>query len=158
MNASTSRYLEQYDAAADSDKSGLVRRWIDTEPLPFFKELREKRPILVTPKFTLVTRFDDVREVLNMPKVFTVEPYAPKMGDYLMMHDDDALHTREKSLMQCMLNRDDLPAVREMVANISKEILDNANGNIEMVNSYCRMVPATLVREYLGLPEQNEVI
>jgi cytochrome P450 len=148
---STSHYLEQYDAAADADKSPLVRHWIDTEPLPFFKELREKRPILVTPKFTLVTRFDDVREVLNMPKVFTVEPYVPKMGDYLMMHDDDALHTREKSLMQCMLNRDDLPAVRTMVANVSKEILDTASGNIEIVNSYCRMVPATLVREYFGL-------
>jgi len=148
---STSHYLEQYDAAADADKSPLVRRWIDTEPLPFFKELREKRPIMVTPRFTLVTRFDDVREVLNMPKVFTVEPYVSKMGDYLMMHDDDALHTREKSLMQCMLNRDDLPAVRTMVANVSKDILDTASGNIEIVNSYCRMVPATLVREYFGL-------
>lgn len=148
---STSNYLEQYDAAPDSEKSYLARRWIDNEPLPFFKELREKRPILVTPKFTLVTRFDDVREVLNMPKVFTVAPYAPKMGDYLMMHDDDALHTREKSLMQCMLNRDDLPAVRAMVSNVSKEILDNANGSIEIVGKYCRMVPATLVREYFGL-------
>ena len=102
---STTSYLEQYDAAADTEKSYLARRWIDTEPLPFFKELRQKRPILVTPKFTLVTRFDDVREVLSMPKVFTVQPYAPKMADYLMMHDDDALHTREKSLMQSMLNR-----------------------------------------------------
>ncbi|MEO7560225.1 MAG: cytochrome P450 [Nitrosospira sp.] len=147
----SANYLEQYDAAADADKSPLARRWIDTEPLPFFKELREKRPILITPKFTLVTRFDDVREVLSMPKVFTVKPYVPKMADYLMMHDDDALHTREKSLMQCMLNRDDLPAVREMVANVSKEILDTANGNIELVNNYCRMVPATLVREYFGL-------
>ena len=151
MNASTSHYLEQYDAAADADKSSLARRWIDTEPLPFFKELREKRPILVTPKFTLITRFDDVREVLNMPKVFTVAPYVPKMGDYLMAHDDDALHTREKSLMQCMLNRDDLPAVRAMVADIAKEILDAANGHIEVVNDYCRMVPATLVRKYFGL-------
>ncbi|SEL19727.1 cytochrome P450 [Nitrosovibrio tenuis] len=144
-------YLEQYDAAAEADKSFLARRWIDTEPLPFFKELREKRPILITPKFTLITRFDDCREVLNMPKVFTVEPYVSKMGDYLMMHDDDALHTREKSLMQCMLNRDDLPAVRDMVGRVGKEILDSANGNIEVVNSYCRMVPATLVREYFGL-------
>jgi cytochrome P450 len=144
-------YLEQYDAASDADKPYLARRWMDTEPLPFFKELRQKRPILVTPKFTLITRFDDCREVLNMPKVFTVEPYVPKMGDYLMMHDDDALHTREKSLMQCMLNRNDLPAVREMVGKVSKEILDDAHGNIEIVNSYCRMVPATLVREYFGL-------
>ena len=148
---STTNYLERYDAAADSDKSMLARRWIDTEPLPFFKELREKRPILITPKFTLVTRFDDVREVLYMPNVFTVAPYAPKMADYLMMHDDDALHTREKSLMQCMLNRDDLPAVRTMVANVSKDILDNSPGGIEVVNNYCRMVPATLVREYFGL-------
>ena len=144
-------YLEQYDAATDADRPYLARRWMDTEPLPFFKELREKRPILITPKFTLITRFDDCREILNMPKVFTVEPYVSKMGDYLMMHDDDALHTREKSLMQCMLNRDDLPAVREMVAKVGKEILDNANGNIEIVNTYCRMVPATLVREYFGL-------
>lgn len=148
---STTNYLEQYDAAAESEKPYMARRWIDTEPLPFFKELREKRPILVTPKFTLVTRFDDVREVLNMPKVFTVQPYVPKMGDYLMMHDDDALHTREKSLMQCMLSRDDLPAVRAMVADVSKEILDTANGNIEVVGKFCRMVPATLVREYFGL-------
>jgi len=144
-------YLEQYDAATDANRPYLARRWMDTEPLPFFKELREKRPILITPKFTLITRFDDCREILNMPKVFTVEPYVSKMGDYLMMHDDDALHTREKSLMQCMLNRDDLPAVREMVAKVGKEILDNANGNIEIVNTYCRMVPATLVREYFGL-------
>lgn len=151
MNASTSHYLKQYDAAADVDKFAMVRRWIDTEPLPLFKELREKRPILVTPQCTLLTRFDDVREVLSMPKVFTVAPYVPKMGDYMMAHDDDALHTREKSLMQCMLNRDDLPAVRTMVANIAKEILDAANGHIDVVNEYCRMVPATLVRKYFGL-------
>lgn len=150
MNTSTS-YLEQYDAAADADKFPLVRRWIDTEPLPFFRELREKRPILVTPKCTLVTRFDDVREILTMYKVFTVQPYVPKMANYLMMHDDDALHTREKSLMQFMLNRDDLPKVRVMVADIARGILSRTNGQIEIVNDFCRMVPATVVQKYFGL-------
>lgn len=150
MNATTS-YLEQYDAAAEADKFSLVRRWIDTEPLPFFKELRDKRPILVTSKCTLVTRFDDVREILLMYKVFTVKPYVPKMDNYLMAHDDDALHTREKSLMQFMLNRDDLPRVRTMVADISRGILGRKNGQIEVVNDFCRMVPATLVQDYFGL-------
>src|SRR3546814_4287997 len=48
-----------------------------------------------------------------MPKVFTVDLYKTKMGvtgpndGYLMAHDDDALHYREKSLMQGLLNRDD---------------------------------------------------
>ncbi len=148
MNTS---YLEQYDATPDADKFALVRRWIDTEPLPFFKELREKRPILVTPKCTLVTRFDDVREILLMYKVFTVKPYVPKMANYLMMHDDDALHTREKSLMQFMLNRDDLPKVRNMVADIARGILSRGSGQIEIVNDFCRTVPATLVQKYFGL-------
>ncbi len=38
MKAMKSSYLRQYDAAADADKFLMVRRWIDTEPLPFFKE------------------------------------------------------------------------------------------------------------------------
>ena len=50
-------YLEQFDAAPDAAKYPLVRQWMDTEPLPFFKELREKRPVLVTPVCTLVTRY-----------------------------------------------------------------------------------------------------
>jgi cytochrome P450 len=146
-------YLEQLDATAPDEKFPLVRRWIDTEPLPLFKELRERRPILVTPLCTLVTRFDDVTEVLDLPEIFTVALYLPKMGNglYFMAHDNDALHYREKSLMQGMLNRDDLPQVRAMVARIAKGLLDSANGHMEAINGYCRMVPATLVQDYFGL-------
>jgi cytochrome P450 len=157
MNAMTTPrptdYLDRFDAAPDKDKFPLVRHWIDEEPLPFFKELRENRPILVTPICTLLTLFDDVTEVLNMPLTFTAALYLPKMGNgiYLMAHDDDALHTREKSLMQGMLNRDDLPQVRAMVARIAKALLDSANGHLEAINGYCRMVPATLVQDYFGL-------
>src|SRR5258708_13397223 len=68
-----------------------------------------------------------------------------------MAHDDDALHTREKSLMQGMLNRADLPQVRAMVAKISKDLLDSAEDHMEAINGYCRMVPATLVQDYFGL-------
>jgi cytochrome P450 len=146
-------YLERYEAAAEADKYPLVYKWMWEEPLPFFKELRENRPILATPGATIITRFDDVTDVLNMPTIFTVQLYLPKMGGgiYLMAHDDDALHTREKTIMQSLLNRDDLPAVRNMIAEIGKNILDTANGGIEIVNEYCRMVPATLVQDYFGL-------
>lgn len=149
----STNYLERYDAAPESEKYALVYKWMWEETLPFFKELREKRPVLVTPRATIIARFDDVTQVLNMPKVFTVQLYLPKMGDgiYLMSHDDDALHTREKAMMYSLLNRDDLPDVRRMIARFGKDILDNANGRIEIVNQYCRMVPALLVQEYFGL-------
>src|SRR5262245_31442375 len=101
MTNETRDYLKEYDAAPDKEKYPLVRRWMHAEPLPFFKQLRAQRPILVTPECTLVARFNDLTDVMLMPKVFTVDLYKPKMGvgptqvGYLMAHDDDALHYRE---------------------------------------------------------------
>lgn len=157
MSDSTKNYLEEYDDADTADKYPLVQKWMKSEPLPFFKQLREERPVLVTPECTLVTLFTDVTDVLRMPKVFTVDLYKPKMGvtetdvGYLMAHDDDALHYREKSLMEGMLNRDDLPRVRKIVEETGRKILDKADGSIEIVKNYCRMVPAHLVQNYFGL-------
>ncbi|MGB2271778.1 MAG: cytochrome P450 [Pseudomonadales bacterium] len=150
-------YLAAFDAASHRDQYPLVQQWMKHEPLPFFKQLREQRPILVTSECTLVTRFDDVRDLLQMPSIFTVDLYKSKMGvtdkdvGYLMAHDDDALHYREKSLMQGMLNRDDIPRVRALIKNSAKSILDNSSDAIEIVNQYCRTVPAILVQEYFGL-------
>ncbi|HZT78373.1 MAG TPA: cytochrome P450 [Vicinamibacterales bacterium] len=146
-------YLDQFDVAPVDQRHQLVRQWMQDDPLTFFRELREERPILATPACTLVARFDDVIEVLGMPKIFTAALYLPKMsnGIYLMAHDDDALHTREKSLMQGLLNRDDLPRVRTMVQRIATEILAAAAGTMDAIDGYCRLVPATLVQEYFGL-------
>jgi cytochrome P450 len=155
--SSNTDYLAEFDSAAPADKYPLVRRWMMTEPLPFFKQLRAQRPILVTPECVLVSKYADVIDLLQMPKIFTVDLYKPKMGvtatdpGYLMAHDDDAIHYREKSLMQGMLNRNDLPRIRALIAKASREILDNANGKIDIVYNYCRMVPAIMVQEYFGL-------
>jgi len=53
--------------------------------------------------------------------------------------------------MQGLLNRDDLPRVRALIAKTAKKILDKSGGLIEIVNQYCRMVPAHLVQDYFGL-------
>ena len=150
-------YLAEYDAAPPNQQYLLARGWMQTEPLPFFKQLRAERPILVTPECTMVSLYSDLTDVMQMPKVFTVDLYKPKMGvtatevGYLMAHDDDALHYREKSLMQGLLNRDDIPRIRAMVEKTARKILDDADGSIEIVNQYCRMVPAHLVQDYFGL-------
>lgn len=149
-----SQYLAQFDAAAEPDKFPLIRKWIDSETLPFFKELREQRPVLVTPLGTLVARYSDVSEVLSQPKVFTTALYIPKQsnGLYLMSHDDDPLHSREKAIMQGLLNRDDLPEVRALVARLCNELLDGARDHrLEVAYGYCRSVPAGLVQNYFGL-------
>lgn len=156
-------YLQRLDAVSDAQKFLMVSQWLASEPLPFFNALREQRPILVTPAATLVARFDDVTEVLSQPKIFTVALYLPKMGNgiYLMAHDDDALHTREKSIMQGLLNRDDLPEVRKLVGRLAGDLLDAApDRRIEACYGYCRSVPAGLVQEYFGFTgvQRSELI
>lgn len=152
--APTCDYLALLDASAPADRYALVRQWMDREPLPFFRTLRERRPVLVTPVCTLVAAFDEVVDVLRQPRIFTTALYLPKMGEgiFLMCHDDDALHTREKSLMQSVLSRDDLPAVRAMVGKLAQAALDAApGGRIDAIADYTRMVPARLVQDYFGL-------
>ena len=150
-------YLAEYDAATEEDKYPLIVKWMSEEPLPFFKQLRQQRPVLVNSVCTLVANFNDVRDMLLMPKVVTVDLYKPKMGvtatdeGYLMAHDDDALHYREKSLMQAMLNRDDLPYIRSIIEKACEKILKKADGKLEMVRGYSRNVPAIMVKQYFGL-------
>ncbi len=152
MGLEARSYLERYDSEPEAAKLKLVRQFMDDDPLGFFKELRAKRPVLVTPECTLVALYDDVIEMLNMPNVFTVALYEPKMANgYLMSHDDDPLHYREKSIMQGFLNRDDVPKVRQMVQNICENLLADARGRIDAVGGYCRLTPATIVRDYFGL-------
>src|SRR6202050_3559851 len=126
--------LKRYDDEPEPTKFALLRQLMAEDPLGLFKQLRAERPVLVSPKCILVALYDDVIEMLNMPKVFTAALYVPKMANgYLMMHDDDALHYREKSIMQGLLNRDDLPQVRNMVGQICKDLLSAADGKIDAV-------------------------
>ena len=98
-------YLQRYDSEPEATKLPLVRQFMAEDPLGFFKELRASRPVLVMPECTLVALFDDVIEMLNMPKVFTVALYEPKMANgYLMSHDDDALHFEDNLVRRQLRN------------------------------------------------------
>src|SRR3546814_7222012 len=97
------------------------------------------------------------RDWFLVTKVFPVDLYKSKMcvsgpnDGYIMAHAEYALHYREKSQMQGLLNRNDLPRIREMVAETARDILEEAGGGIELVNDYCRIVPVCLVQDYFGL-------
>src|ERR1700754_712945 len=106
-------YLEQYDALADDrSRAKAVAGWIRTDMHPFFRELREYRPIFVTPEVTLVTRYPDVLEVLSHEKIFSVRLYAPRMdpvvaGPFMLARDATPVNWREKGIMQALLRPED---------------------------------------------------
>jgi cytochrome P450 len=145
-------FLKTYEAAPDSDKSRLVRDWIDSDPLPLFDELRNDRPIFDSALATLVARFPDVIEILSHSTVFPVKLYVPKMHDFMLATDDEAAHQRDKSVMRTMLNMDDAPKIRDMVGRFADEALTASKGRIDLVADYTRKVPIQLVGEYFGFP------
>src|SRR5215470_11223924 len=126
-------YLERFDATPEAKRWPLVRGWMFSEPLLFYAELREKRPILVMPELTLATRFNDCTEVLRRHELFSVALYKPKEGDYWMDQDDTAVHWREKSIMRAILDFEELPAIRNYVGKKAASLLAAAGGQIDAV-------------------------
>jgi cytochrome P450 len=144
-------YLQRFDATPAAERWPLVRSWIFEQPLPFFAELRQQRPILVTPELTLATRFNDCTEILRRHDLFSVALYKPKQGDYWMAQDDTAVHWREKSIMRAILDREDIPAIRSYVATKTATLLTAARGSMEAVAGLTRAVPLALVQDWFGL-------
>jgi cytochrome P450 len=148
-------YLQRFDATPEAQRWPLVRGWIFGEPLPFFTELRQQRPILVMPQVTLAARFDDCTEVLRRDDIFSVALYKPKQGDYWMDEDDTATHWRDKSIMRSILDFEDVPAIRTYVADKSAKLLAAAGGSIDAVAGLTRAVPIALVQDWFGFSHSD---
>ncbi|MGC3937327.1 cytochrome P450 [Roseobacter sp. EG26] len=148
-------YLQKLDAAAPADRWKMARGFLFEEPLPFFSELRENRPVFAMDEVTLVTRFSDCNLILRRPLTFGVDLYKPKQGSYFMAQDDTAQHWREKSIMKSILDVEDLPKIRDFVRDTADEALDGANGSIELVRNVTRGVPVRLVQDWFGFTRSD---
>jgi hypothetical protein len=58
-------YLDTFEQTPAAERWALVRRWMLGEPLPFFRELRERRPVLEMPELVLAARFADCADILR---------------------------------------------------------------------------------------------
>ena len=148
-------YLQRFDATPAEGRWPLVRGWIFNEPLPFFAELRQERPILVMNELTLVARLADCAQVLQRYDAFSVALYQPKQGSYWMAQDDTAQHWREKSIMRAILDFEDIPAIRNYVADKSAALLSAAGGSMDAVAGLTRAIPLALVQDWFGFTHSD---
>jgi len=148
-------YLEQLDAAPAAKRWAMARGWLFGEPLPFFAELRAKRPVLVLPELTLVTRFADCDRVLRNHATFGVDLYKPKQGGYWMAQDDTAQHWREKSIMRSILDYEEVAPMRAYVGQKAAALLAAAHGTMDVVGGLTRAVPVALTQDWFGYSDAN---
>ena len=135
----------------------FIMEQIRGNALPFFKELRDNRPILQSPMATLVARFRDVEEILYREKVFSVSPYLPRMmgviGPFVLSQDITPRYDHDISVMRLVVRREDLPRVKDIVSRHAGAVVSElfqGSGPVDIVQTLTRKVPVRLADEYFG--------
>lgn len=108
----------------------------------------------------IVTRFEDVREVLDRDGDFAVV-YEPKMRritdgeNFFLGMQDTPLYTRDVSNMRIAVRRDDIPGiVTPLVAARASELVAAASaaGRIDLPQDLTLRAPAAIAAGYFGTP------
>lgn len=131
-----------------------------------FEILRKIMPIAVVEikgrRIAVVTRFDDVQEVLSRDDVFQVT-YRDKMekitagNNFFLGMQNTPTYTRDVSNMRIVVRRDDLEnRIAPFVKGTAEAIVDNAGGHIDFVKDLSRVVPTRWVGDYFGTPGPSE--
>src|ERR1700704_236793 len=141
-----------------------VGGWLLAHTELTFRIARNTVPIFIVAykgkRFALVTRFDDVAEVLSRPNVFDVI-YAPKIsvimdGDniFLGMHDVEQA-TRDKTTMRMTAPRAEaLTRVKPDVTALAEQVMAKAApaGRIDLAMELTQDVTTRFFGSYFGTP------
>src|SRR5271166_6176421 len=141
----------------------FIMQQIEGNALPFFRELREDRPILQSPMATLVAQFRDVEEILHREEIFSVSPYLPRMmgviGPFVLSQDIAPSYDHDISVMRLVVRGEDLPRVKEIVSRHAAEVvgeLFQGGGPADIVQTLTRKVPVRLADEYYGFSAPHD--
>src|SRR6185312_5898782 len=165
-------FLEEFEAlaaklAGDVEKIGkqaigLLEKHTEEHPEMLFAFLREVKPILAAHGFAVVTRFEDVQEILNHPNEFSVSLYLPKMEaisvPFFLGFDNNPQYEHDASIMHLAANRTDLPRISSFAAKTANQLVANAasSGKIDIVKGLTDPAPARFVADYFGTPGPDE--
>ncbi|WP_311031378.1 cytochrome P450 [Mesorhizobium koreense] len=124
--------------------------------------LRRFFPILRLGKFVLVTRNDDVREILERQDVFQT-PYGLEMTEiaggtnFILGMQDGPDYRRMKSHVLSAFPVDEVEGmVRPLAARHAQAIMQRAAPRFDAVDDLLRVVPVRICREYFGMVIDDE--
>ncbi len=139
-----------------------LKQWAAENPEKVFAILRKIKPILLVRNFAIVTRFEDVQEVLARDAVFLVT-YRDKMEALTQGHNfflgmqNTPEYTRDVSNMRIVARRDDVPQrIVPFVDRNASEIVAQANGRLDVVAQLTKVVATRTIGDYFGTPGANE--
>ena len=140
--------------------SGFGRRianWILEDPRWLLSLLRRFWPLARFGRFLLVTRNDDVRDILERQDEFQT-PYGPEMieiaggSNFILGMQDGPDYRRMKSAVLSAFPPDEVEAVvRPIAARHSREIMTRAAPGFNVMRDLLKIVPVGICRDYFGM-------
>jgi cytochrome P450 len=139
-----------------------VKQHLTRNPEPVFAVLRRLKPVLIVKNTALVTRYQDVQEVLVRDNVFQVT-YKDKMevigagANFFLGMQNSPEYERDQSHMRTVIRRQDLPTqIVPLVAKTAESLISASDGHLDMVGQLGRVVPMRLIATYFGCPASSE--
>lgn len=151
---------------------------ISSDPWDFYQLLHAQCPVYQMPETGafLVTRYDDLRQVLRDPETFSSDVRSANMGPFAglqqsilkegggwehvqtLQRTDPPEHSRYRNLLDRVFT---IARVRELTPHldeVSNELIDGfiAQGECEFSNDFAMPMPGIIIAEQLGL-DRNDV-
>ena len=144
------------------------------DPYPFFARLREQAPVCKVVmdglSVWLVTRYDDIRDVLSDPRLSNDPGLAdaatravPWVGASMavarhMLRVDPPDHTRLRRLVAKAFTPRRLEALRPRIQQIADELVATIqpHGRAELLTEFALPLPLTVISELLGVSTTEE--
>jgi cytochrome P450 len=143
--------------------SGRILGALLSRPLPLLAALRRLWPILSLPKLVLVTRFDDVQEVLTHDQAFHV-PYGRKVTELnggpnflLGMQDGEDYRLQRQFLMRAFRFEDVADVVAPRARRLARALVEKAAGRIDAVEDLLTRVASLICKDYYGVEMPGDV-
>ena len=137
--------------------TGRIFTWLFEHPDWWLGGFRRFFPRVRWGKVVFLTRFEDVREVLERQDEFET-PYGRELRefsggfDFLLSLKDGKLYREQKSVVLSAFPPQEVDdRVRKIAAECSKEIVSYAGEKFDAASQLMRIVPVLICRDYYGL-------
>jgi cytochrome P450 len=162
---SLSPSAEPFDPRALAPKPGLVPwlvGWILDDPRWVYALLRRFAPILTFSDWALVTRYDDVTDMLKRDQEFAV-PFGPKIEllnggpNFLLGMSNGSEYRRvHDNVTTAFRPTDNAQIVAPMCASIAAEVVERSGGRLDAIASLITFVPTLVCERHYGVPVADE--
>ena len=147
-------------------------------PFSAYRQIREEEPVYRMPQtgYYVVTRYDDLREAIRNPDIFSnelsirelsPEPLPDEVWDiyrnegwmplYILSFSDPPQHTRYRRFVEKAFTAKRVRQLQPYIDNIVGDLIDGfaGNGRVELVREFATPLPMMVIADQLGVPRTD---